>query len=362
MTEQQHKLPKCQNCGLPFKTLQFDDFCPNCGQKNTDNRFTLFELFKEFGTQLLAFDSKFFNTLKLLLLKPGFLSKEFNIGKRIRYMNPVRLLLLSSLVFFALLSLSLSIEITENGISFNNKSSDFLREQIIIVEKDTVVTEENDEFLEDLKDGSVGEKKIEATKDTIVNNQISNDIIEIDEGDSEFFKKNPQYEIALNMLLNKEDFSVEEILDSTKIKHPVLVLGIRQVKKLKQNGTQNLSKYFFQQMSITIFLLIPFFALIFKLIYWRRKIFYINHLVFLVHFHSAVYCILSLGILASVFLKDLYVFIICLLLFFFYKSLRNVYEQGRIKTFIKYFILLISYIFLISSGMLATLFISFFLF
>ena len=47
-------------------------------------------------------DGKIFQTLDLLLFKPGELTAEFFRGRRARYIPPLRLYLVCSLLFFAL--------------------------------------------------------------------------------------------------------------------------------------------------------------------------------------------------------------------------------------------------------------------
>src|SRR5439155_1449639 len=50
--------------------------------------------------EFLNWDSKFFTTISLLILKPWRLTNEFLAGKRVRYVNPLRLYLLASILFF----------------------------------------------------------------------------------------------------------------------------------------------------------------------------------------------------------------------------------------------------------------------
>jgi hypothetical protein len=99
---EQHKTPTCTNCSYEF--LYANNYCPVCGQKNHELRIPLKHLLEEVLETTLHFDSKTFRTIKLLLLKPGFLSLEFNSGKRANYVPPIRLYVLISFVFFFLLN------------------------------------------------------------------------------------------------------------------------------------------------------------------------------------------------------------------------------------------------------------------
>src|SRR5216117_4341392 len=50
--------------------------------------------------EFLNWDSKFFATIGLLVVRPWKLTNEFLAGHRVRYVHPLRLYLLASIVFF----------------------------------------------------------------------------------------------------------------------------------------------------------------------------------------------------------------------------------------------------------------------
>ena len=62
----------CLNCGTKLEDL----YCHHCGQKDIPRRRTLGELIENFIGSFYSFESKFFRTVKFLLLKPGFLPVE----------------------------------------------------------------------------------------------------------------------------------------------------------------------------------------------------------------------------------------------------------------------------------------------
>jgi hypothetical protein len=90
----------CLNCGMP---LQGDEnFCSYCGQKNDIRKPDFSNYFSNFFDNFFSFDSKVFITLKDLVFKPGFYAKEYINGKRARYVNPFKLLLNVSVIYFIL--------------------------------------------------------------------------------------------------------------------------------------------------------------------------------------------------------------------------------------------------------------------
>ncbi len=68
-------------------------------------RLSVGELGEEALDQFLSLDGKVLRTLKLLLFRPGALTKEFLAGRRVQYVSPLRLYLLCSLLFFTLAAL-----------------------------------------------------------------------------------------------------------------------------------------------------------------------------------------------------------------------------------------------------------------
>ncbi len=89
---------RCLNCG----TIVTDIYCSHCGQKNIARRQTLRELSYDFISSFSGYESKFLTTCRHLLLKPGFLSMEYNAGRRERYFHPVRMYAFISVVYFFL--------------------------------------------------------------------------------------------------------------------------------------------------------------------------------------------------------------------------------------------------------------------
>lgn len=75
-------------------------YCQNCGQENLEPKETFLHLVTHFVNDVTHFDGKFFSTLKLLLFRPGFLSKEYVKGRRMSYLHPIRMYVFTSALFF----------------------------------------------------------------------------------------------------------------------------------------------------------------------------------------------------------------------------------------------------------------------
>jgi hypothetical protein len=90
----------CLNCGEVLRGA----YCHACGQKGGGKELHFHDLVHELVHEFLHFDSKILRTLKLLLFAPGKLTHEYVGGHRVRYVGPVRLFLVATVVLFGLLA------------------------------------------------------------------------------------------------------------------------------------------------------------------------------------------------------------------------------------------------------------------
>lgn len=86
----------CRNCGAPLAT----PFCGECGQRAIAPDPTLREVVHELAEQFLQWDGRIASSFRLLVLRPGALTLEYLAGRRARYLSPLRLYLLSSVLYF----------------------------------------------------------------------------------------------------------------------------------------------------------------------------------------------------------------------------------------------------------------------
>src|SRR5437879_8330085 len=93
---QRAPLRHCENCGEQLTGR----YCARCGQAAIDYRRSFRYVIVDVLDSFLNWDSKFFATLGLLITRPWRLTNEFLAGKRIRYVHPLRLYLLASILFF----------------------------------------------------------------------------------------------------------------------------------------------------------------------------------------------------------------------------------------------------------------------
>jgi hypothetical protein len=92
----------CRNCGAALAGR----YCSQCGQAAEVHVPSVKEIIQEILEGLTHSDSRLWNTLKCLWLKPGKLTLEFIAGRRVAYLPPFRLYLILSVLYFFLSSLT----------------------------------------------------------------------------------------------------------------------------------------------------------------------------------------------------------------------------------------------------------------
>src|SRR6266498_3672408 len=123
----------CLNCNAEVT----GEYCSNCGQKQTEHRErSLWKFIVHFFNEFFNWDSKFWHSFVPLLIKPGFLTDEYNNGRVQKYISPLKIYLCISLVVFLI-----SSKTDNDVIGPLAKDDDLLfKDYIVNVVKDKGVT------------------------------------------------------------------------------------------------------------------------------------------------------------------------------------------------------------------------------
>jgi hypothetical protein len=87
----------CKSCGNEFQGL----YCNVCGEKVIEAKDRSFRVFLNhilIATTIV--DNKFVKSLSLTVRKPGFLSREYVDGRRVKYMRPLQMFFILNLIYF----------------------------------------------------------------------------------------------------------------------------------------------------------------------------------------------------------------------------------------------------------------------
>jgi len=235
----------CANCGAARDNL----FCARCGQNSRNYQRALPPVIWDLVRETFELDSRLVRTFGLLLFKPGELALEFTRNRRASYVSPFRLYLFVSLLFFFLLSLTTDIDAELNT-------------QVQIDEQDIVETPaENIAALQALLAPEQAAKVQEmlASPEPTIKKQI---ILSIAEAADE-------REQAMDGL---RLFIINKFIDI-----------VYNPQKMVDGMLEN--------MPIAMFLLLPVFALLLRLIYYNRHRYYVENLVFATHLHTFAFLV-----------------------------------------------------------------------
>lgn len=294
----------CLNCG--FQIEEFN-YCPDCGQLNTNKHVSIRHFFKEFADEFFTFDSKFFKSFVPLIKNPGHLTNEYTKGKRVRYILPLRLYIFVTFLFFLVLSINVTFF---NNINIKEASNQ-------------------------KKLGKFFDKNFEQMQP-----ELKTDVIK---------KLDKSYIIRKRM--NKPVNFMIRGVDENSWLSQYFKQKIVSINNQGKNGINSLLKEAVNQIPKVMFFLLPLFALLMKLLYIRHKIYYIKHLVFALHVHTFFFLTFILILIfpkwyiITVGLLGIYVY--------FYNALRKVYQQGKFKTFFKMQLIWFFYLLFLPFGITA---------
>ncbi len=326
----------CLNCNadLPVSAR----YCPACGQKVGDGRISVRDLLKEFFSEQLNLDGKFWNTVRASVI-PGALTQQYFQGKRKSLVNPFRWFLLIALIPFILISLY--------G-NFSNSSDFFLNPGEI--NRMAWFSHKSDAFLvldslESKLEKHLPDSTARQLRDSIVMElekdlQIRSDSVDLNENFRFGFED-------MIMKVSVRDFNqltADELLDKYEVSNLVERIIYRQKIKLYQNPG-SLLEFFLANTAWMILLFIPIVALILALLYIRHKRYFVEHLVFSLHQHTtAIFIITLFGIGHLIFTMDAW-FIYGLIAFVadLLFAMKRYYQQGWIKTIIKFILINLLY-------------------
>lgn len=318
---------QCKNCE-EFFDEEFD-YCPHCGQEKADN-LTFGVLFSNTIANYFSIDARFFKSFIPLLTKPGVLARRFVDGKRLTYLHPAQFYLFISVLFFFIFSFS--VRRADNQVSKALKNS-FEKANVLdaeTIKKDTVVLKQ---IKEELDKNPVLEKLPEKDKKVIDSVLALKDSIP-DTNISFSFKRK-----VLDSLIEARA-PVEEQLKAMGMdenESGFVKRFYEQVLKFYKQKGGGILKTIFDTVPIAMFFMLPLFAFILKILYWRRATF-AHHMVFSFYFFTFIFTAFSIFILADnylsipVWLKTLFFlsFIIYLML-----ALRNFYKSSWFGAFFK---------------------------
>lgn len=338
----------CLNCN--HSLVEGDKFCSHCGQKTDAHLLTLGELLANFWSTLTNLDNSAFNTLKYIWT-PWKLTRYYVEGKKKSFLNPVRIFIITMILHFGVLISSFDLSsFTLSQDLYTDYEQNKLYEQYQDAKKqtDTLAHASFISLLETtlFKDGA------EMSNDTVTNFNFN--------GVDFRLKAKDIIELPIDSIYTKYGYT--KFIDK--------LIAKQLIKSFKNpDGT---IRYVLGNLIWAILLTILILAGFFKLIYWRKKLTYVEHLIFLMNVHSLAFIVNTILLLifslklvnwngedAKINLS-LSFFLIPTIIFFI--AMYKYYEQSFLKTSIKSMLSSIVYLTANLFFIILTAFLSFLLF
>ncbi len=320
--EEVRSLPSCLNC----ETTLSGQYCGNCGQRARSRLISLWELIREAFGDLFELDSRLWQTLVPLIIRPGKLTLDYLRGRRARFMPPFRTYLVLSVLFFL--------------VAFFDPREEFN----VLFEPAVESTGESQQTAAEIREGVVKEL---AEEGIIVTDESSSDD-EVDANGVNFDIGNGTGGVNCNL----EDIESADVPDwlSSRVTPERLQLICERI--MADDGRALFGKLR-DNVPAALFFLLPLMALILKIMYPLSKRYYVEHLLFVVHYHAFFFLILTLQILFARFASlvsmpedasDIVLIGAAIYIpVYLFRSMQRVYGQGFFITVLKFIFLALSY-------------------
>lgn len=327
--------PDCLNCGARLR----GQYCGICGQRARNRLISLWQLISEAFGDLLELDSRLWRTIIPLLSRPGRLTRDYLEGRRARYMPPFRTYLVLSLVFFLVAFFDPRDELQ---LLFEPEPEPRAEE---IAEKTAHAAAAKQKILDELAAGSlVPEGALPAEEADRVRQHIENSVA----GDGEGIKIQMGEDGSC-------DVTAEDLGDAPEwFKKRFTPARLNSVcNRVTEDGGKSFLDLLLDNIPVALIVLLPLMALVLKILYPLSRRYFVEHLLFIVHYHAFFFLILTLQIvfarLANLVRLPEVIAVLAIVAaslyipLYLYMAMRRVYGQGRILTFMKYIGLVVAY-------------------
>ncbi len=349
---------ECLNCGAAVT----ERFCSHCGQENVEPHDSFWHVLTHFVFDVFHFDSKFFSSVKLLLTNPGFLPAAYISGKRASYLNPVKMYVFTSAIFF-LIFFTFFANTSSINFHFGDVLTEEQRAAYMSDAKKKLADEPGNITLQQLID-KLQDSSAKITRDDVMHVTGLNDTAG---GRNTLlsYRSVAHYDSVQQRLgPDKKDTWFEQLLTRRGLKlREKFNASSEEIGKVWIND-------FMHKLPYLLFLSLPLFALILKILYGRRReLFYVDHGIFAVYHYLLSFVLLFfilcfrrlesvtglgvfdwLNVIAIVY-GGVYLFI----------AMKRFYRQSMSKTFAKFLLLNIGAFVMLIILFVALVFVSFLL-
>ena len=310
----------CDNCHTPVMGF----YCSQCGQSVESTLKYFWTVVLHLLDDVFSFDSRSSRTLWPLLTRPAFLTNEYILGRRVHYVPPLRLYLFISIIFFISLKFiadsdrglikiddeTFLHDAEQHLVLLNQKKANLDLLQTTEQSKVTKLNEDIKRFEQYIKDLSVSEnsvvlamtgalvevelKRIEqevafTSKQQKKFDTLTMKLTKIKQGEKvdlvgDVISFNNNGSFSFDFLSKEDNESLSKYIDALE----------KKANNAIQSDSTQLLKEAIGKLPQLMFILLPIFALLLKVIYVFSNRLYLEHLTVALHSHSFIFIILML--------------------------------------------------------------------
>jgi hypothetical protein len=326
--EELRPLPSCLNCGTTFG----GQYCGKCGQRAHSRLISIWELIRDAFGDLFEMDSRLWQTLVPLVIRPGQLTRDYLLGRRARFMPPFRTYLVLSVVFFLIAFFDPREEL---GLLFEPRAEPTEQAE----ESDQNAAEIREGVLEELAEQGIIVGDEELPEDPQDEDDEGSVNLKFTDGESDF-----DCDIS-----DIESADIPQWLSRRVTPERLQVM----CERIRADDGRALVDKLLDNVPAALFILLPLMALVLRVLYPLSKRYYVEHLLFVVHYHAFFFLILTLQILFARFgtlvgipekATDIALFGASLYIpVYLFRAMQRVYGQGVFITALKFIFLVMSY-------------------
>lgn len=282
---------RCANCDARLS----GPYCAQCGQHTRESARSMSTLFHDAWHVLTHVDGRFWQTLRRLAFSPGFLTNEYFRERRASYIPPFRLYLVLSLVFFGVASLTSAFE--QGPISLQERP---------LTPADRAELERGAEALAKTREqlGAAGGGGAVAGA---VLGRVQQGVEEAARaaaaGDGTTPTKPAATPSADRSAAAADDRGIRwdtRQCDHVHVNPEWLEAPLRDAcRRAQQDGGRALAHAFVANIPKMMFVFLPLMAAVMLLLYWRPRRYYVEHLVFYLHVHAALFLALTVLVIVG---------------------------------------------------------------
>jgi hypothetical protein len=361
----------CLNCG----EVLTGQHCSHCGQRAKVRVLSLWGLLKDLFGDLFELDSRIWRTLRPLAFRPGLLTAEYLRGRRTHYTPPFRMYLVLSVVFFLLASIGTD---AGEGVAFTVDESGNANLQLDLGNADKAETGKATEPSDVAPPGEVAAPSQVSTTpkaapelDPETRHIVERLVKRLPEADRQ--RVRDEITAQIGTLPPEQQATARKALADPCGEDMQLELspGLKQYEpRLRQacrkivSDSQGFGRAMFNNVPKMMFIFLPLIAAVMYLLYLGSGRYYVEHLLFVVHFHAFFFLaglVILLLQIGSRLAGDtglggalksaenaLIVAVVIYLPVYLYRAMRRVYGQGRVVTLAKYSVLGVAYVVFLS--------------